>query len=565
MPVRDEFLIERGGRKYVLFAGLLDESHQKFDKWWEMNTELVQVPSEENGNVAIVHANFIGEPKESTEESRKVVKASGIGDASPGNVSRNIAPHIIRMAECVPLESEILTREGWKFYDEVRVGEEVLAYNAEADTSEWTPLLAINVFPASPLVTIANASMSVRCTPDHSWPVSLRGKRKHSPQRLLKKTQDLKTSDSIVIAAPEETGGDSPLSEREAAILGWLATDGNLRYQEKGGRFYRRAHIDQSKPHYVEEIRALLGDDASECTHAEDQRVFPSGQVYSTLQGHRFSLKAAFPRNLLIKAQLDAWGDLPSIVTRLSRPARQAMLDAMLKGDGSMNKRGRWVFGKKRKPGVMEAWEILATLEGHALGKLQDTPGRSVETRTMRQARLLTVNNASIEPSKNEEVWCPTTALGTWCMRQGSVITMTGNTRAKARALRDAVNVGATSLEELSEDEHEAPQSQRGQPQRSTQRGAAKDAQAPPKGKRDELLKQVRDNLRLMHGDQSQDAERMIVRKSDSQKPLVQLTTTELEKMLQWTEDQANKLAEEAARAQAEEVEEESSDQEILF
>lgn len=559
-------MIERGGRKFVLFAGLLEEAHENGLR--AIHTELLQVPSVDNGMVAIAKARVLM-PDDKAVNPQTLISMNkefdGIGDASPENVGRNIAPHIIRMAECVPLESEILTREGWKFYDEVHIGEEVLAYNVEADTSEWTPLLAINVFPVSPLVTIANASMSVRCTPDHSWPVSLRGKRKHSPQRLLKKTQDLKTSDSIVLAAPEEAGSNSPLSEREAAILGWLATDGNLRYQEKGGRFYRRAHIDQSKPHYVEEIRALLGDDASEYTHAGGQRVFPSGQVYATLQGHRFSLKAAFLRDLLIKAQLNAWGDLPSIATRLSRPARQAMLDAMLKGDGSMNERGRWVFGKRRKPGVMEAWEILATLEGHALGKLQDTSGRSVETRTMRQVRLLTVNNASIEPSKSEEVWCPTTALGTWCMRQGSVITMTGNTRAKARALRDAVNVGATSLEELGdEEEQDAPQ-QRPQRKAGAARAAAQNAEVPPKGQKGELLKEVRNNLRLIHGDHWQAVEQIIVKRSESQKPLVQLTIPELEKLLQWTEDQANKLAEEAAKAQADEFTQEDMEMEPPF
>jgi predicted amidohydrolase YtcJ len=49
----------------------------------------LQVPGKENGDVAIVKAVI------RTEEG----KFGGIGDASPQNVNRAIAPHLIRMAE----------------------------------------------------------------------------------------------------------------------------------------------------------------------------------------------------------------------------------------------------------------------------------------------------------------------------------------------------------------------------------------------------------------------------------------------------------------------------------
>jgi hypothetical protein len=86
--VRDEFLITRQGKQYVLFAGLLDEAHNRGLKG--IDTELVQVPTEENARVAIVKARV---------EMEDGSTFSGIGDASPENVGRNIVPHIIRMAE----------------------------------------------------------------------------------------------------------------------------------------------------------------------------------------------------------------------------------------------------------------------------------------------------------------------------------------------------------------------------------------------------------------------------------------------------------------------------------
>ena len=81
-------MITRQGKQYVLFQGLLDEAHGQGLRG--IDTQLLQVPNPDNGNVAIVKAVC------EMEDGRKF---SGIGDASPENVGRNIAPHIIRMAE----------------------------------------------------------------------------------------------------------------------------------------------------------------------------------------------------------------------------------------------------------------------------------------------------------------------------------------------------------------------------------------------------------------------------------------------------------------------------------
>lgn len=118
--MRDEFLIMRQGKQYVLFAGLLDEAHRKGLKG--IDTELLQVPTEENGRVAVVKARV---EMEGPEGNRIF---SGIGDASPDNVGRNIAPHIIRMAE---------TRaKARALRDAVNVGATALEELSEADDGE---------------------------------------------------------------------------------------------------------------------------------------------------------------------------------------------------------------------------------------------------------------------------------------------------------------------------------------------------------------------------------------------------------------------------------------------
>src|ERR671932_2918117 len=85
--MREEYMIERQGKRFVLYAGLLEEAHSRGLR--SIETELLQVPESGNGEVAIVRAVV------RTEDG----KFSGIGDASPENVNRTIAPHVIRMAE----------------------------------------------------------------------------------------------------------------------------------------------------------------------------------------------------------------------------------------------------------------------------------------------------------------------------------------------------------------------------------------------------------------------------------------------------------------------------------
>jgi hypothetical protein len=95
VSIHESFFIERQGRRMVLYAGLLQEAHESHDLH-SVDTILLQAPTEANGNVAIARALVTLDSQEDPEDRRKF---TGIGDASPENVGRNIVPHLIRMAE----------------------------------------------------------------------------------------------------------------------------------------------------------------------------------------------------------------------------------------------------------------------------------------------------------------------------------------------------------------------------------------------------------------------------------------------------------------------------------
>ena len=82
------FIVNLQGKDFVTYNGLVDLAHQM--KLKSITTEIIQLPTEENGDQCIIKAV-------ATTEDGKAFE--GYGDADPGNVNRMIAKHLIRMAE----------------------------------------------------------------------------------------------------------------------------------------------------------------------------------------------------------------------------------------------------------------------------------------------------------------------------------------------------------------------------------------------------------------------------------------------------------------------------------
>lgn len=88
--MKSEFLIQRNGKIFVLYAGLLDLAHERGLR--DLRVELVQSPSADNSFVAIAKAIA------TVKQDDTFAIFEEIGDASAANTSKAIAPHIIRMA-----------------------------------------------------------------------------------------------------------------------------------------------------------------------------------------------------------------------------------------------------------------------------------------------------------------------------------------------------------------------------------------------------------------------------------------------------------------------------------
>ena len=91
------FIQMRQGRPFIAYPGLLDLLHQLSEGFFAIDTEVLQLPTAENNQTAVCQARVrIFDPQDADVVRRLT---TGIGDADPTNVSAQMKPHLLRMAE----------------------------------------------------------------------------------------------------------------------------------------------------------------------------------------------------------------------------------------------------------------------------------------------------------------------------------------------------------------------------------------------------------------------------------------------------------------------------------
>lgn len=326
-------------------------------------------------------------------------------------------PLFIGMGDyCVPERTKILTRRGFKHQDEVLVGEDVLAYDQEHDLCRWTPLRSVYRAGSLKMYGLKSKSFGMKASANHRWYGTKFGG-KHR-RKVVKTTSELKSGDRIRVAAEAE-GGDHPISPQEAAILGWVLTDGNIKSSPS-----LSVTISQSKAKYVSEIRSLLGEEWSTGEYAQ-HRCSHCGEGCGATTFHLPTEKA---RALLESVEMrDGPGDILRAVSRFSKEARKAMLSAMIHADGS-SYASTTVFSQSitANPQVLEVFKMLSTLEGIRLSGRKVRPN-GVQDWTLIKSNHVTVSDLKITAEDEEEAWCPVTDLGSWVADLDGQITITGN------------------------------------------------------------------------------------------------------------------------------------------
>jgi len=338
-------------------------------------------------------------------------------------------------AFCVPTETQILTKRGWLDYSQVKVGEdETLGYDKESGTNKWTKITAVHVFKSKKTQEFKNRNWKFRVTDGHRWVMRHKIHNPKNPRfvgRLDAIENCLNSGDSMTTSVVAQ-GGDLGVSAKEAALIGWLMTDGGIETVMVNGKHRNfvdgvdspemigKAKIYQSKKDGIEEIRSVL----TGVPHSERKGKAPS----SCLPKKVFQIDPGFVRELFAKAEVHVRG-LFGFVLGLSSEARLSFLQACINAEGWKASKGSTVQISQNAGPICDAIELCAYLCGFRPTK--NVHGVYKGTKNC----VVSLCNPFITPARlkkgevrTEDVWCPSTELHTWTARLGGNIVLTGNT-----------------------------------------------------------------------------------------------------------------------------------------
>lgn len=222
---------------------------------------------------------------------------------------------------CLLPSSQALSKtKGWVNYEDLKVGDEILAFNRDIGESEWQKVERVNVFDYDgDMIRLKTKHLDVLSTPDHRWVVTKPNKISKLNKTEVLTSDELYNSDkpyAIPIRAPHNNQVKARYSDAYVAFLGWYLTDGYL----KNGNIVRICQSNTANPHKVDIIDSIMEELDVEFSRRE------KNQVIWEIRDPGFVYKL---NRLVPERKLNM-----RLLTRLTNPQLSILLENMRLGDG---------------------------------------------------------------------------------------------------------------------------------------------------------------------------------------------------------------------------------------
>jgi len=341
---------------------------------------------------------------------------------------------------CVDEETEILTVNGWRRYDELHSGDVVRTLNHETGMAEWQPVESVHVFPAErrQLLSMKTRDHSSLTTLNHRWPVESYRHRRGEFVRNWKTSETLAASDRIIKAAPSaDTPVEQKWSDDLVELVAWLYTEGTVTAHGQV-KLCQSHQVNADLCDRIESaLRRLFGEPSDSLAYG-NRTDKPRWRTWTEDRNKRWSLNRAASDLLLATCpeKVPAFWWL--------RELTSAQLELFIRvsqladGDGTRDEVRTPRMGQK-DPRRADAYQFALILAGYASSVHRRKTNESVVsmhagTRScpIVAARLGAQRGgtqASVEVVDHDGiVWCPKTPNMTWLARRNGSVYFTGNT-----------------------------------------------------------------------------------------------------------------------------------------
>jgi hypothetical protein len=207
------------------------------------------------------------------EEGMPKVKVHGMGITDVDVMTRY--PWFCMTEE----DHQVLTKYGWKVREELKVGEEILAF--DNGRAEWQKIEAIPTFAVEniSMCHLHNRNFEAFVTEDHRWnSVRLIGRKKDRFEYKFKKTSELNGTDLIPrVCETYEFPEISPFSDEQICLLAWFWTDGSIkkrpRYKNDSILIYQSERGNHRKCVIIRKLLQRAGEKFCESKSKKDQLI----------------------------------------------------------------------------------------------------------------------------------------------------------------------------------------------------------------------------------------------------------------------------------------------------
>jgi len=314
-----------------------------------------------------------------------------------------------------------MTKNGFKYHDELSIGDEILTYDPDTKTTSWSPM--VDKFYRADyngdMIYIPNYNKEIGITPEHTCRVF------DKKEEKTVKAFELKKSDSIPRCADyENLPTKKTINDRFVALAGWLVTDGHVKrklHTLASGEIkeYRYGRITQSKPATVRKLKDLgLSFYVEKEAHTN---------FNSNYDKHVFAIPISDFNALESFGVIDtlSW----EFISKLTKQQLELLEETMMLGNGT---------GQNRFCGGEEKDIFGMTLIRTLLGKPCTFYEQKQEGAHCWRTRDISSKTISCRRKETRHyeggIWCPSVKTGFWVAEQDGMMFITGNTLSSANA-----------------------------------------------------------------------------------------------------------------------------------
>ena len=331
---------------------------------------------------------------------------------------------------CVDTETEILTKDGWKRYDEIGYGTECLTLNTETHLAEWGNVKDVKVFDGQwDMVRMKSKSHDSFTTTNHRWFTKWIGNQKNWNWRWTT-SDSFKDNDYIPTALPVSNLPETPkYTDVLVELVAWYWTEGS-RWSKGVGNHKGSllgGEITQNFGHQSAKIkRALISLYGDSDKAGMRQRIPKWHYAFDDRKDFGGAFKLNGPALAPILEHVRGYDKIvsPEFVAAFTRSQLELFINTSIEADGA--KTGASYIISQAKWQRLEPLQMACQLAGiqTVLRKRDDGYGSLTLFERYNQ---FNPKRIARQEKWTGRVWCPTTNNGTWLARRNGTVYFTGN------------------------------------------------------------------------------------------------------------------------------------------